>query len=96
MPSTIRTFGPTGITSISFVDTTSDRSVSVRRELWFDQDTDGRWLVCAVRADGERNHADMGSLVVTDPRVTDFIETMARLIADPDQFADEPRFHSPH
>jgi len=30
------------------------------------------------------------------PRVSDFIETMARLIANPDLFTDEPRFHSPH
>jgi len=34
--------------------------------------------------------------VVTDPRVADFIETLAHLIDDPAVFHDEPDFHSPH
>lgn len=96
MSSTIRNFGSNGAASLSFEEINPDRSISVDRELWFDQDTSGRWLVCVMRPRDERHVADIGSLIVTDPRVSDFIETMARLIADPDQFTDEPRFHSPH
>ncbi len=94
--SSVRIFGSTGVVSLTIEEVDPARSIAIFRELWFDQDTDGRWLVCAMRADGDRRRADIGSLVVTDPRVADFIETMANLIADPDQFTDEPRFHSPH
>lgn len=72
-----------------------DRPASVRRELWFDQDIDGRWLVWAgrhsadPRLDGED---DSGAIVVKDPQVVAFIEMLGELIAKPDRFHHEPVF----
>lgn len=99
MPSPIRLFGSAGPTTFTIEWDDHSQPIAMRRELWFDQDMDGRWLICAMRAPDQDDHqavASMGSLVVTDQRVRDFIETLAELLANPDQFAEEPRFHSPH
>ena len=99
MNSPIRLFGSAGPTTFTIERGDSAQRFAMRRELWFDQDVDGRWLICATRVtehDGQQAPGTMGSLVVTDARVGDFIETLARLLANPDHFSDEPRFYSPH
>ena len=59
------------------------------RELWFDRDIDGRWLVGVTDPDSsEEEHT--GAIVVKDATVSAFIDLLGRLIADPDTFADEP------
>jgi len=96
MSSSIRTFGSNGPTPITIGEDDPPTSVSVCRDWWFDQDINGRWLICVMRAHDAGGVAEFGSLVVTDPRVSDFIATLGRLIADPDQFTDEPGFAFPH
>jgi len=99
MSSPIRLFGSAGPTTFTIERGDSAQRFAMRRELWFDQDVDGRWLICATRVtehDGQQTPGTIGSLVVTDARVGDFIETLARLLANPDHFSDEPQFHSPH
>lgn len=95
MTSTTRTFGLHGPAQMFVEDVDPERTISVQREMWFDQDIDGRWLICVMRTDGELSRTLIGSLIVTDSRVSDFIETMAQLISDPEQFSGEPQFHSP-
>jgi hypothetical protein len=74
--------------------------IQVHRELWFDQDIDGKWLVVASKdgatgPDGDHDYdADVGAIVVTDPRVVAFIELLGELVADPARFAHEPRFEA--
>jgi len=99
MSSPIRLFGSAGPTTFTIERGDSAQRFAMRRELWFDQDVDGRWLICATRVTGQAGQQapeTIGSLVVMDARVGDFIETLARLLANPDHFSDEPRFHSPH
>jgi hypothetical protein len=59
------------------------------RELWFDRDIDGRWLVGVTDQDrtGEEH---TGAIVVKDANVSAFIELLGKLVADPDKFGDEP------
>lgn len=60
------------------------------RELWFDKDIDGRWLIGVVdTADTGRT----GAIVVRDATVSAFIEILGNLVADPEQFADELVLH---
>ena len=94
MSSGIQTFGSSGAVVFRVEADAPPRAVSMRRELWFDRDINGHWLVCAARQQGIG--ADLGAIVVTDPRVGDFIAMLAELVAHPDWFTDEPRFHSPH
>jgi len=94
MSSGIQTFGSSGAVVFRVEGNGPPQAVSMCRELWFDRDINGQWLVCAARQQGIG--ADVGSIVVTDPRVGDFIAMLAELVAHPDQFTDEPRFHSPH
>lgn len=59
------------------------------RELWFDRDIDGRWLVGVTtqRPSGEET---TGAIVVKDATVGAFIQLLGKLVADPEQFADQP------
>ena len=98
MQSPIRMFGTSGPLPLAIVPTHASEPVQVTRELWFDQDTDGRWLVVAVNHDTARHNGfgeqreELGSIVVTDPRVVAFIEMLADLVVEPARFEDEPRF----
>jgi hypothetical protein len=56
------------------------------RELWFDRDFDGRWLVGVTnqyQAGGETT----GAIVVQDQAIGAFIELLGQLVVNPDQFA---------
>lgn len=67
-----------------------DDAFSVHRELWFDEDGDGTWLVLAMRPEAPEVHGDRpgGSIVVNDPAVRGFLEDLFRMLADPDGFGD--------
>jgi hypothetical protein len=60
------------------------------REIWFDRDIDGRWLVWA--GDVSNDPSRVGAIVVRDPHAIAFIEMLAELIVDPTRFHDEPTF----
>ena len=98
MQSRIRTFGVEGAPPFSIVEEGADQPILVRRELWFDRDIDGRWLVCAVDRRRSADDADcdqsedVGAIVVIDPRVRAFIDMLAELVTHPAQFRDDPRF----
>jgi hypothetical protein len=63
--------------------------LSFQRELWFDRDVDGRWLV-GVADPTSAPQERLGAIVVKDVAIGLFIELLGQLIADPDKFADEP------
>ncbi len=73
------------------------------RDLGFDRDWDGCWLVWASRhaddadpGDGTAGDHTTGAIVVKDPTVIAFIEMLGDLIADSSMFHDEPTFTCPH
>lgn len=67
---------------------------SFHRELWFDRDIDGRWLVGAY--DPTAPDPDgMGAIVVKDEHISRFIELLGELVAHPHRFADEPQVVGP-
>ncbi len=63
---------------------------SVYREFWFDRDSDGSWIVSAMRPEAPEVHGDRpgGSIRVTGPAVRGFLEDLFRMLADPDGFGD--------
>jgi len=93
----IQSFDSQGPVHFSIVEEDAERETRVHWEPWFDRDSDGRWLVCAVNhrdADhnAELDHADdMGSIVVRHSQVAAFIDMLALLVIDPGEFRDEPR-----
>ncbi len=98
MQSRIRTFGVDGALPFSIVEEGANQPITVNRELWFDRDIDGRWLVCAVRQRGGESDGagdqleEVGAIVGTDPQIGAFIDLLAQLVTEPAQFRDEPRF----
>lgn len=74
---------------------------AITRDLWFDRDIDGRWLVWAGRRDAaalpgdSEGNEDTGAIIVKDPIAIAFIEMLGELIADPAKFRDEPTFSCP-
>jgi hypothetical protein len=71
-------------------------AVDVDRDVWFDRDIDGQWLVWAQDHDGTPGNGpdeeQTGVIVVRNPDVSAFLEQVGRLIADPAAFAHEPVF----
>jgi hypothetical protein len=61
--------------------------VRFTRELWFDRDIDGRWLV-GVTEHHPSCAETTGTIVVKDAHVSAFIELLGELV-EPDRFADE-------
>jgi hypothetical protein len=59
------------------------------RDLWFDRDIDGRWLVGVTDSTG-LDQERLGAIVVKDAAVGRFIEMLGELIADRDKFTEEP------
>jgi hypothetical protein len=59
------------------------------RELWFDRDIDGRWLV-GVTDPARDGEVDTGAIVVKDETISAFIDQLGKLIVQPDAFSDEP------
>ena len=73
-----------------------EQSIDVVREVWFDQDIDGRWLVWAqdheaTSSNGTDDERD-GANVVRNWDAIAFIEQLAQLIAEPAAFEHEPVF----
>jgi len=75
--------------------------LAVCRDLWFDRDIEGRWLVVADRHAPPSVAArrdvlpDKGAIVVRDPTVLAYIDLLAQLYTEPGAFADEPLFVPP-
>ncbi len=66
------------------------------RDVWFDQDFDGRWLVWVTAHDGtgstDGEDDRTGAIVVRNRDAIAFIELLGRLFADPARFRHEPVF----
>lgn len=75
-------------------------SWDIERELGFDRDFDGTWLVWVERPDrappgGAQVEGDpTGSIVVKDVRANAFLDQLIDLISDPESFSHEPAFDS--
>jgi hypothetical protein len=67
----------------------SREEVWFNRELWFDRDIDGRWLV-GVTDPPTSAEANTGAIVVRNQTVAVFIELLGKLVIEPENFADEP------
>ena len=97
MPPSIRFFGGTTRGQATMEDGHRETR-EIERDVWFDQDIDGRWLVWAGRHDAAalpmdgKDEMDAGSIVVRDPTVIAFIDMLGELIADPAKFHNEPSF----
>jgi hypothetical protein len=84
------------IRGVATVENGPMESLEVMREVWFDRDIDGRWLVWAqeterAASDGT-NEMPAGAIVVRNPDVSAFLEQLGRLIVDPSAFEHEPAF----
>jgi hypothetical protein len=97
----IRFFGQTGPHQVIIDDHGTATSLVIRRDLWFDRDVDGRWLIWAKReaqaalnGEGDRPEA-VGAIVVRDATAIALIDELAQLLVDPGQFRDEPVFRPP-
>jgi hypothetical protein len=72
------------------METTNDhQEILLDRDVWFDLDIDGRWLV-GVSGPDAADEMQTGAIVVRDDVMSHFIETLGRLLADPAEFAGEP------
>ena len=68
----------------------------INRDVWFDRDFTGDWLVGAVGHDGSMGTlaggGTTGAIRVRSPEVTAFLTLLSRLIAVPAAFHHEPVF----
>ncbi len=100
MGQSIRFFGGTTHGQIT-VENGHSETWTFDRDVWFDRDIDGRWLVWAGRhnatalPDEVEGEGATGAIVVKDPTVIAFIDLLGELIADPARFRDEPTFSCP-
>ncbi len=98
MEKRIRFFGGTTQGQVT-IENGHSETWSISRDVWFDRDIDGRWLVWAgrhgSRPAGDSGHEETGAIVVKDPQVAAFIEMLGELIANPAKFHDEPVFRAP-
>jgi hypothetical protein len=62
--------------------------VGFAREIWFDRDIGGHWLV-GVTQHHPSGAETTGAIVVQEVHVSAFIELLGKLVAEPGQFADE-------
>jgi hypothetical protein len=72
-----------------------EETIEVSRDIWFDRDIDGRWLVWVqdhdTVVDGTTD-GPTGAFVVRNCDVISFIEQLGKLIVDPSAYEDEPVF----
>lgn len=99
MEQSIRFFGGTTHGKVT-IENGHSETWTIDRDVWFDRDFDGRWLVWAGRHDAtalpaEVEGGDTGAIVVKDPTVIAFIDLLGELIANPAKFRDEPTFSCP-
>ena len=98
MPGRVNCFG--GPFQSEFLFVADEQDTVVRRELWFDQDIDGRWVIwVSENRDPQgipeaESPVELGALIVQDPTVAAFLETLGELVLEPDHFAHEPRFRA--
>jgi hypothetical protein len=76
------------------VESPQRHHIPFERELWFDRDIDGRWLVGVVDTTTVAQER-IGAIVVRDVAIGQFIELLGQLVANPDRFADEPVLAGP-
>jgi hypothetical protein len=97
----IKTFGGDGEHEVRFRTEAGQKAVWVRRDLWFDRDDSGKWVVWAQQRprseDGPLQEGDveaqtLGSIVVTNPVVIEFLEQLGELLVNPVAFRHEPHF----
>jgi hypothetical protein len=67
------------------------RAREIVRDVWFDQDINGRWLIGATERSGSED-GRTGAIVVQNRDVGAFLEELGRLIAEPAAFDHEPVF----
>lgn len=67
-----------------------DDAYTVHRDVWFDQDFDGSWIVMAMRPEAPEVRGDRpgGSIRVNDPTVRAFLDELFLMLADPDGFGE--------
>ncbi len=98
MEKSIGFFGGTTQGQVTIEDGHSE-TWNISRDVWFDRDINGRWLVWAGHHDarpvGESEQDEIGAIVVKDPQVAAFIKMLGQLIADPAKFREEPTFVVP-
>lgn len=98
MERSIRFFGGTTQGEVT-IENGHTETWSISRDVWFDRDIDGRWLVWAGRHEsnprvgGEDD--EIGAIIVKDPQVAAFIDMLGELIANPAKFHHEPTFEPP-
>src|SRR3990170_4705017 len=65
-------------------------TVEINRDVWFDQDFNGHWLVGAVEHDGMSpglaNGGKSGAILVKSAETMAFLTLLSKLIADPEAF----------
>jgi hypothetical protein len=100
----IKGFGGDGSHEIHIRTDQGERTLWVKRDLWFDRDDDKSWIAWVQHrswsdddppAEGEGEAATLGSIVVTHPAVVAFIDQLGELLIDPSRFRDEPVFAEP-
>ena len=98
MTGRIDAFGGDGAHEIHFGTGEHDHTQWLTRDLWFDRDIDGKWIVWAqsklpASQDAvDDEDSDIGSIIVTHPAVIAFIDQLGALLVDPGKFSHEPRF----
>ena len=74
----------------------SGETIEVVRDIWFDRDIDGRWLVWVQNNDTGRGDGSddcpTGAIVVKNQDAISFIQQLGKLIVDPSAFEHEPVF----
>ncbi len=95
MEQTIRFFGGTTRGEVT-IEHEHEETRVIDRDVWFDQDINGHWLVWVTAhdgtpADGEED-GQTGAIIVRNRDATAFIELLGKLIADPANFHHEPVF----
>jgi hypothetical protein len=101
MPLDIRFFGNQGPQKVVVDAQGQQTTVTIRRDLWFDHDIDGHWLIWVKRdaqmglnGEGDLPEA-VGAIVVNDRTAIALIDHLAQLLVDPGQFSHEPVFTPP-
>jgi hypothetical protein len=90
MTSLIQFFAISGVSEFTIGEGEEELSLGFRREVGFDRDVDGHWIVWTVGRSRLGAENQLGSVVVTEPTVIAFIETLATLISQPNRFTHEP------
>lgn len=69
------------------LDLSKEQRYAVCRDVWFDEDFDGSWLVGVNRSEAEvRGDRPGGSIRVHDPSVMAFLKQLYTVLANPDGY----------